>query len=156
MEWATERAEQGKIKIPAVLGAVLQLSYCCDLLDSKFIGLVSDNFEAMREEYLHTGKVLPENADLKKDANKDKLLRMRDCAILEYMHTSILGAYREDIATKHYSEYKIFDSTRGVFTEGGPAFEGAGMAKKSHTQICIRNLNCIKGFFIPRDEVEFP
>ena len=90
MEWATERAEQGKIKIPAVLGAVLQLSYCCDLLDSKFIGLISDNFEAMREEYLHTGKVLPENADLKKDANKDKLLRMRDCAILEYMHISIL------------------------------------------------------------------
>jgi hypothetical protein len=27
---------------------------------------------------------------------------------------------------------------------------------KSHIQICIRNLNCIKGFFLPRQEIDFP
>jgi hypothetical protein len=31
--------------------------------------------------------------------------------------------------------------------EGGPAFEGAGIYEKSYVQICIRNPDCIKGFF---------
>ena len=28
--------------------------------------------------------------------------------------------------------------------------------KKNHIQICIRNPNCIKGFFIPRYEMKWP
>jgi len=43
----------------------------------------------------------------------------------------------------------MFDSIRGVFTEGGPAFDGAGLFAKSHIQICIRKPNCIQGFFMP-------
>jgi hypothetical protein len=42
------------------------------------------------------------------------------------------------------------------FTEGGPAFDGSGLSAKSHVQICIRNPNCIKGFFLPRRESTFP
>ncbi|RYY05936.1 MAG: hypothetical protein EOP43_07710 [Sphingobacteriaceae bacterium] len=156
LQWAEERQALGKIKTPAVLGAVLQLGYCCDFLDSKFITLVGQYFEAMREEYQHTGKTLPENADIKDDSHKDKLIRKRDCATIEYMHRSIFEASVEETTAKGFSELKIFDSTRGVFTEGGPAFSGSGIAKKSHIQICVRNMNCIKGFFIPRDEIQFP
>jgi hypothetical protein len=43
----------------------------------------------------------------------------------------------------------------GVFTEGGPAFPGAGIPEKSHIQICIRNANCIQGLFLPRNEIDF-
>jgi hypothetical protein len=42
-----------------------------------------------------------------------------------------------------------------VFTEGGPAFPGAGIQEKNHIQICIRNSNSIKGFFLPRKERDF-
>lgn len=63
---------------------------------------------------------------------------------------------KKDIATKRFSELKHFDTVRGLFTEGGPAFDGAGIQLKNHIQICIRNLNCIKGFFIPRKEIKFP
>lgn len=28
--------------------------------------------------------------------------------------------------------------------------------EKTHIQIAIRNLNCIKGIFMPRDEIKFP
>lgn len=63
--------------------------------------------------------------------------------------------YKKDTQEKAFSEYQHFDTTRGIFTEGGPAFEGAGIQMKNHIQICIRNLNCIKGFFIPREKVKF-
>jgi hypothetical protein len=56
---------------------------------------------------------------------------------------------------KDFIGNKAFDSTRGVFTEGGPVFEGAGLFEKSHIQICIRNPNCILGFFLPRKEIDF-
>ena len=41
------------------------------------------------------------------------------------MHSKILSQYQEYILKNKYSDLKIFESTRGVFTEGGPAFEGA-------------------------------
>jgi hypothetical protein len=36
-QWAKEKEAKGKINEAAVIGAVLDLSYCCDLADSKFI-----------------------------------------------------------------------------------------------------------------------
>lgn len=60
------------------------------------------------------------------------------------------------MGAKGHSSSKVFDSVRAAFSEGGPAFPGAGIQKKSHIQICIRNLDCIKGFFVPRDEIDFP
>lgn len=45
--------------------------------------------------------------------------------------------------------YPEYDSVRGVFTEGGSAFEGSGFKSKTHIQLCIRNPNCIKGYFDP-------
>ncbi len=46
-----------------------------------------------------------------------------------------------------------FDSVRGVFFEGNELYEGAGFLDKTHIQICIRNPNLIRGYFIPRKEV---
>jgi hypothetical protein len=57
---------------------------------------------------------------------------------------------RIQIESKGISEIKSFDTVRGVFTEGGAAFPGAAIQKKSHIQVCIRNLDVIKGFFIPK------
>jgi len=49
-----------------------------------------------------------------------------------------------------------YDSARGVFIEGSPIYTNAGFSEKTHIQICIRNANCIKGFFIPREEQQWP
>ena len=35
-------------------------------------------------------------------------------------------------------------------------YDGAGFLDKTHIQICIRNPNCIKGYFIPRKETDWP
>jgi len=155
-QWAENKAAKGEIGSPAVVGAVLQLGNCCDFLDSKFTGLIELYYPAMEAEYLAANKPLPKNVEARDDVHKDKLVRLLDCATIEYMHKVVTENYFREINAKGHSSSKVFDSVRGAFSEGGPAFPGAGIQKKSHIQVCIRNLNCIKGFFIPREEVDFP
>ena len=50
-----------------------------------------------------------------------------------------------------YEGFMPFDSVRGTFEEGNEMYPGAGFREKTHTQVCVRNLNCIKGYFIPRE-----
>jgi len=156
MEWAEARAADGSVNNPAVLGAILQLGHCCDFLDSKFTNMIGLYYQAMEAEYENAGKKLPINIDAKNDEYNDKLIRKLDCATIEFMHEAIEKQYKEDIAVKGYSEHSVFDCTRGIFKEGEPAFNGTDIKRKSHIQICIRNMNCIKGFFIPREEIVFP
>ena len=155
LQWAHEKKERGKLKEPAVIGAVLYLGYCCDFLDTRYIQLLSRYYTIMENRYNKLGKELPKNRDISHDRHKDRILRHLDCAAIEFMHAEIFAQVKQDIKAKNFSEYKIFDSTRGVFTEGGPAFNGAGLFEKSHIQICIRNPNSIQGFFMPREEVDF-
>src|SRR5882762_1485801 len=153
--WAEEKKRRGRIDKPAVIGAALFLGHCCDFLDSAYIQLLRKYYNLMAPVWAAMGKPLPQNTDLPHDLHKDKILRTLDCTVIEFMHTKILRGTRNDIVSKGFSKNKIFDSTRGVFTEGGPVFEGAGILEKSHIQICIRNPNCIKGFFLPRKEIDF-
>ena len=155
MQWAEDKKRRGAIETPAVIGAVLFLGYCCDLTDSNCIGNLSDTYAIMADEGRKFGRKLPANRDLPYDQHKDKLLRDLDCATIEYMHLRKMNQIRHDIKQKGFSQTKPFDSTRGMFTEGGPAFEGSEIQAKTHTQLCIRNLNCIQGFFLPRREVEY-
>ena len=153
--WAEDKKKRGDIKTPAVIGAVLYLGYCLDLLDNQFVKMIQVYYKPLEAEYRILNKELPQNKDLSQDKYKDKIFRDLDCTLIEYMHQSILEQINEDKETTGYSELKLFDSARGVFTEGGPAYPGAGILEKSHIQICIRNSNCIKGFFLPRKEKEF-
>jgi hypothetical protein len=141
--------------VPAVVGAVIDLMHCCDLLDTHFITMVSTFYKLMEHEYKALGKEIPVNIDTRSDPNKNKLMRFRDCATFEFMHRAIRKEYKEEIGSAGHSKVKLFDSVRGMFSEGGPAFSGAGFEAKNHIQICVRNLNCIKGFFYKREEMDF-
>jgi hypothetical protein len=154
-EWAKAKQDKGGISEAAVIGAVIDLGYCCDLLDSAFIKMVALYYELLKIELKELGKDLPVNRDLKADTHGNKLLRDLDCATIEFMHKQIRTQYSKDIREKSHSSLKIFDSVRGVFPEGGPAYSGSGFWAKSHIQICIRNANCIKGFFQKREELDF-
>jgi hypothetical protein len=156
-QWAVERQQRKKRPVAdaAVIGAVLQLGYCCDLTDSRFIELLKDHYKTMADVYGKSRSPMPVNRDLSTDLHKNKLLRVLDCTVIEFMHTYIAKQYKRDKIARGFSNLKIFDSTRGVFTEGGPIYSGAEIFEKTHIQICIRNSNCIKGFFLPRREIEF-
>jgi hypothetical protein len=155
-QWALDKKNRGTLTIPSVVGVVYQLDYCLDFTDSEFIDILSLYYGLMKDALLIVGKKLPQNKDLPKDKYHDLILRELDCAVIEYLHQKISEKINSEISKKGFSDYEHFDTVRGIFTEGGPAFEGAGIQTKNHIQICIRNLNCIKGFFIPRKEVKFP
>ncbi len=146
LQWAKDKEKRGKIKKASVIGVVFTLDYCLDLIDSEFINVLTQYYELMEKDFKNLGKTLPKNKDVKVDEHKDLLIRELDCAVIEYLHNQI----KEEIVQNKTSSLNEFDSARGVFTEGGPAYPGAGIQKKSHIQICIRNMNCIKGFFLPR------
>ena len=155
LKWANDKAKRKLIDNPSVIGAVLELKYCFDLLDSRFITTLKQYYELMAESYKILNKELPKNRDIPNDKNKDKILRELDCTVIEFMHQSILNQIIEDEKVKGFSEFNTFDSARGVFTEGSEIYPGAGILDKNHIQICIRNPNCIKGFFLPRKDVDF-
>ena len=156
LQWAKDKAKRGEIEKASVIGAVISLDYCLDFTDSRFITMLKTYYELLEIRYKQLGKELPVNRDIKSDTHKDKIIRELDCLVIEFMHQKIYEQYSSEIKQKGFTSYKIFDSARGVFTEGGPAFPGAGIHNKSHIQICIRNSNCIKGFFKPRNEITFP
>lgn len=156
-EWA--RARQRRKKLPendaAVIGAVIQLGQCCDFMDSRFTNLLPTYHKLLEEAHKKKGTALPTNHDPHPNVNNDRILRVLDCQVIQFMHTYNESKYQQEVKATGYSTITRFDSVRGVFTEGGPVYDGAGIYAKSHIQICVRNFNCIKGFFLPRTEVEF-
>lgn len=155
-QWAKDKKRRGTLKTPSVVGVVYLLEHCLDFTDSEFIDILSDYHELLKEDLKIGGKTLPRNKDLAEDLHHDLILRELDCAVIEYLHQKMDEKINQDEMEAGFSKLRRFDTVRGVFTEGGPAFDGAGIQSKNHIQICIRNLNCIKGFFIPREEIRFP
>lgn len=78
------------------------------------------------------------NRDVKDST--DLLLRYLDCAVIEELHTE-----------RESQGLKAFDTVRGLFQEGEQIYNTSGFFEKTHIQICVRNPNCIKGFFAPRE-----
>ena len=121
------------IQNPGVIGAVIDLGHCLDLLDHDNIQLLKLSYKFLKENLT----VLPINKRL--GGLQDLILRDLDCAVIEILH-----------GLNEFDGKPSFDSVRAVFTEGEEIYEGAGFREKDHIQICIRNPNCIKGFFLPR------
>lgn len=122
---------------PAVVGAVIDLGFCLDLLDSEYLNLLKAGYKLLKDSKEKYGLKIPENTSLKKDG--DLIVRRLDCAVIETIHQFNFDRKKPE-----------FDSVRGVFFEGDVLYENAGFNEKNHIQIAIRNPNCIKGYFLPR------
>ena len=143
LQWAKEQAAHGRIKTPAVVGATIDLGYCLNLTDSHYIGLLKNEYEIMKEEFELLEIEMPRN----QGKTEDHLLRRLDCAVIEHLHDRMERRRREGRA----EGVEPFDSARGLFSEGKRIYPGAGIREKTHVQICVRNPNCIKGYFSPRE-----
>ncbi|MDO8361200.1 MAG: hypothetical protein Q7T08_14375 [Devosia sp.] len=119
-----------------VVGAVIDLGFCLDLLSSTGI-------ETVRTAYADL-KAIADQASAPMPVNTHGgLLRNLDCAVINHLHES-----RKD------ARLDGFDTVRGMFDEGKPAFTGSGIAAKAHIQIAVRSLSCIKGVFrVPREHL---
>jgi hypothetical protein len=126
------------INKPSIIGAVIDLGYCFDLLDYGSLQLLKSSYDVFKLIWETSGRILPLNKTV--GNSDDLLLRDLDCAVFETFH-QIRKATGED----------SYDSVRGVFWEGGQLYPNAGFREKDHIQICVRNPNCIKGVFLPRN-----
>lgn len=140
LEFATDlknnTSRKSKIKQPAVVGAILDLGICLDLLDAKYINLVKESYENFFTCCRTLNLPLPENR--KVGNSLDLLLRDLDCAVINNIQQNEDSQY-----------FNFFDSVRAAFIEGAPLYESAGFYEKTHIQLCICNPNCIKGYFLP-------
>ncbi len=131
LEFAREQGKrQGKSE-PALVGAVIDLGFCLDLTTSLGIGQVRIAHDVLVGIAERAGDELPKNSH-----GGDLLLRRLDCAVVNTIHT-----------IRDQSGDPVFDTVKGVFVEGEPAYENAGFKAKTHIQICVRNQDCIKGVF---------
>jgi hypothetical protein len=138
-----KRRDPQKIKKPFVLGTILDLKNCLDLLDQKNIDFIHEAYRLLRQDFNAEGISLPKNKPFgKKDF--DFMNRQLDCSVIRYAH---------EIAKERGI---VFDSVRAAFLEGRKLYPNAGFRKHNHIQIAILNPNCIKGIFLPRDEVIYP
>lgn len=140
LEFATKTSKRpnSKITTPSVIGAILDLGYCLDLSKIENNKLVKESYKNLVQIYEATGLTLPANRNPAKSKSNFPLIRDLDCAVIQMLHTE-------------QDKIKRFDSVRGLFPEDKPLYKGSGFRSKNHIQLCIRNPNCIKGYFLPRD-----
>lgn len=124
---------------PCVIGAVLNLGYCLDLSTRSGLENVRMVWENIVKPIYDKGDLRPNKAG-RKGENGELMLRFLDCYVLE-----ALNKYNKD------NDYEEFDSVRAPFWEGDELYPTAGFFNKNHIQICIRNSDCIIGYFLPKE-----
>ena len=136
LDWARERAKRKKQKEgidvdPFVVGAVVDLGFCLDLVSSNGIQAIEEAYRDFEAVLAATNVPMPENK-----GGEDLLSRRLDCAVIEFFHQARKAAGEQDV-----------DTVRGVFTEGKRIYTNSGFRRKTHTQICVVNPEMIKGVF---------
>jgi hypothetical protein len=137
--WAYELERRGMLKVPVVVGAVINLRNCLDLVSGAGIATVKEAHKSLVQASHSLGRQMPTNS-----GGDDLLLfRKLDCAVINNLH----GILKERRRTP-------YDTVRGVFLEGKRIYDTSGFREKTHIQVCVRNIECIKGVFrVPQDPI---
>ena len=123
------------IKTPFVIGAIIELGNCLNLVEPESLLILKKASEDIAEIYAQARKSLPVNKD-----NNRKL----DAAVFKHLHKS-----RENNTNLKY------DTIRCAFVEGEPIYPTANFSSRLHIQICVLNPELIRGFYLPRPIEQF-
>jgi hypothetical protein len=139
LEWATLAKKHPQlthtpISEPFVVGAIVDLGQCLDLLEAESIGVVAAGYNRLRESCEAARAPMPEN----KKVGGQLAMRRLDCAVINYVN---LAREQEGVPA--------FDTVRAPFVEGPPLYANAGFHHRTHIQICIRKPQQIIGYFRP-------
>lgn len=140
LEYATD-ASEGKQKnktapeVPFVIGAIIQLGNCLNLVESTALSILSTAYAGLEEL---TGRM-----GIPMLANRGEN-RALDCAVIKYIHEA-----------NRQADKPPYDTIRCAFPEGDAAYPGAMISKRLHIQICVCNPEMIKGYFLPRPVNKF-
>jgi hypothetical protein len=138
-EWSSKKARAGRIATPAVIGAIIDLRNCLDLISREDILLLAAAYMSFEARQADAGLEMPVNLPAKGLPDSDKPRRFLDRAVINHLHTMIAAKQEEP-----------FDTVRGMFAEGEEVYPGSGFRQQSHVQIAVRNKACILGIFLPR------
>lgn len=131
LDWAKMQKKRGLISNPAVLGAVIQLGNCLDLLDVDMTSQLRDIYPIFDKNLKKDGYPLPTNAP------HEKRHRL-DCAFLNWA----IPLLEEESSLPYHT-------VRGVFVEGSPLYPSSQLHTESHIQLAVRKPNAIVGYFLP-------
>ena len=134
LEWAQScvdnpKMTNGQIKEPFVLGAIIHLGLCLNLTDVSNMQTLQAAYTFFEDLCRKKKQPLPKNT---------KQLRELDCRVIN------LAAELSKLRN-----YGNFDTVRGAFIEGRPIYPGAKIYNHTHIQVCVRNPDCISGYFLP-------
>ncbi|WP_138762161.1 hypothetical protein [Pseudomonas lactis] len=128
---------RGSIKHPYVIGAVIDLGLCFNLTEEGALNELQGAFEVLSATASATGNSLPVNKP-GFEGDLDLLKRHLDCAVFQNMH-----------AARAQLDLPEYETVRSPFDEGEELYPGTSFRQKTHIQICVRKISCIKGFFRP-------
>lgn len=130
-------ASRSKITTPFVVGAIIKLGLCLDLTHSAHLAIVRAAYGQLDEIFKLAGNALPENQPAGK-GDADLVKRYRDRLVLDFVHE-----------VRQRDKKPAFDTVRASFPEGEALYDGAKITERSHVQICVRNPQCVLGYFRP-------
>jgi hypothetical protein len=131
------------ITYPYAIGAVIRLGNCLDLSKQSGIDELIKAHAA-----LERGKGPDQELPINKRAgeqDEEGILHNLDRAVINYLHGRRIADGRTP-----------YDTVRGLFHQGKPAFATSAIGKLSHVQIAVRNASCILGYFHPQSPLADP
>ena len=137
LNWARTVSKHGQrsraqVRKPFVIGAVIKMGNCLDLMQAESIRLVKDAYTDLSDLYEIFNRKLPENRMIKGEL----ALRRLDCAVIQSLHQE-----------RKESGLPQFETVRAAFPEGVPLYQNAGFLERTHIQVCVRNSDSILGYF---------
>jgi hypothetical protein len=120
---------------PAVVGAVIDLGFCMNLVDRPALLELKAAHEDLAEDFGILGLPLPVN----EGPTDDLLRRFLDKAVFDHMHK-----------LRERGGLDPYQTVRSPFLEGKPLYANTFFKLKTHIQIAVRDAGCIKGYFLPR------
>lgn len=101
-----------------------------NLVEPQSLLILTKAYEEMERVYKKLDEPMPVN----KGNN-----RALDCAVIKYVH---LTAKKDNMLE--------YNSVRCAFAEGKEAYPSSNFTTQLHIQICLRQSEFIKGYFLPR------
>jgi hypothetical protein len=131
------------ITYPYAIGAVIRLGNCLDLSKQNGIDELIKAHEAL-ERGKGPDQELPANKGAG-EGDEEGILHNLDRAVINYLHGRRIADGKAP-----------FDTVRGFFHQGKPAFPTSAIGQLSHVQIAVRNTSCILGYFHPQLPIAEP
>lgn len=132
---AGQQKNRTRINTPFVIGAIIELGNCLNLLEPASIKMVKKVHNEFIETCKNNGASIPTNKGA---------IRKLDCSVIKWVHKST-----------EENQLPTYDTVRSAFNEGGQIYPASNFYDRLHIEICVRNSTLIKGYFLPRPISEF-